>query len=138
MGMTVYLQKFVHQQEAHVVFEEMHDFLTSFAAQSREQGEGEIVFAPDQVADYASITGDPTSGASLVAFHRPIVDDSFRDLIFEAMQTFELCAYDDVGEFIFSLASSDRHIPVELLEGMSCSVKVVRSPAELWPADAPQ
>ncbi|MNV21048.1 hypothetical protein D3C71_1119730 [compost metagenome] len=54
------------------------------------------------------------------------------------MQTFELCAYDDVGEFIFSLASSDRHIPVELLEGMSCSVKVVRSPAELWPADALQ
>jgi hypothetical protein len=138
MGMTVYLQKFVLQQEAPIAFRDIHDFLSSVAEPNREQGECDIVFAPDRVADYASITGDPVSGALLVAFHRPIVDDSFRDLIFEAMHTFELCAYDDVGDFIYSIVSSAQDIPAELIEGMACSVKVVESPVELWATDAGQ
>lgn len=136
MGTTVYLQRFHAGNEAAVPFEAVIEFLENYGTPGVGPYRNEITFRPDEFADDARVIGNEAEGAICVAFHRPIVDDNFRRLVFSAMKKFGFSTYEDAFDTIYVPPGSTADVPVALLEEFTYGVQEVRVADALWAADA--
>lgn len=136
MGVTVYLQRFEQGKDVSVPFDPVLTFLARFAERYDPSGDV-VIFPPGEVAEDARVVGSQTEGALCIAFHRPIIDDQFRGIVFEAMQQFGLHVYDNACDFLYVLSGSSEGIPPALSGEFSEGVREVTHPAHLWP-DRPQ
>lgn len=135
MSCTVFLQRFANGTESAVSFREAIDFLAKYGSPGPGDYINEITFPPEEIADDARVIGGPAEGAVLIAFHRPIIDERFRHLVFEAAQTFGFSIYDDFSDVIYVLPRESDAIPQAMSEQFS-SIQEFTHALELWPESA--
>lgn len=134
MGSTAYLHKFVNGREETAPFDRVIAFLSEYGTAGQGSYVNEIVFPHDTIAELATIVGDAAEGASCIAFDRPLIDDQFRYLVFEAMRRFDLSAYLDTFDLLYVLPGRSIDPPQALLSELSGGVREVAAPHQLWPS----
>jgi len=133
MSSTIFLHYFSQGRELAVPFKQVIAFLTKYGTPGVESYSNEIVFPPEEIADIANVVRDGDEGALCVAFNTPIINDQFRQLVFEAMQKFGFSAYEDAFDWVYVLPGSSGNVPQALLEELSDGIQEVQIAAQLWP-----
>lgn len=133
MSSTIFLHYFHQGRERAVPFKQVLTFLMKYGTPGVGPYSNEIVFPAEQIADTANVVRDGDEDALCIAFNRPVINDQFRQLVFEAMQKFGFSAYEDAFDWAYVLPGSGGDVPQALLEELSDGVQEVQIAAQLWP-----
>ncbi|MDQ0040190.1 hypothetical protein [Variovorax boronicumulans] len=133
MSSSIYLHKFHQGKEVAVSFEEVIGFLAKYGTPGVGRYVNEVTFAVNEIAELANVVGSEADGALCIAISRPLIDDQFRQFVFEAMQFFGFSAYEDAFDRAYVLRDGTNDLPHELLTELSHGIQEVTRAEQLWP-----
>ncbi|MDP9990771.1 hypothetical protein J2W28_001941 [Variovorax boronicumulans] len=83
LSSSIYLHKFHQGKEVAVSFEEVIGFLAKYGTPGVGRYVNEVTFAVNEIAELANVVGSEADGALCIAISRPLINDQFRQFVFE-------------------------------------------------------